>query len=212
VLNKRMIARSVAVATISLLLFGMACSEPPAGSRAMGSGTTLEVTAGDGFSVYRGRGFAFAYPTGWTASHDGGRFIDDPLVEFAGPDPAGGLPPLIDLFREEGFEGDIDTYVRNFNIGHGTTLPARSVVRDEPASVQGALGARIIETRFDAAPLLHRAGRPDSPMVVRQIDLLVVAPGGVTIDLRTTAPARDFMSLSHTFETVIDSLTVGNGG
>ena len=208
-----MIARSVAVATIGLLLFQVAaCSEPRAGSRATSSGTPpLEVRAVDGFSVYRGRGFAFAYPTGWTAFHGRGRFIDDPVVEFAGPETAGRLPPLIDLFREEGFEGDIKTYVRNFNIGHGTTLPARSVVRDEPASMQGALGARIIETRFDAAPLLDGAGRPDSPMVVRQIDLLVVAPGGVTIDLRTTAPARDFESLARTFETVIDSLAVGDG-
>jgi hypothetical protein len=197
-------------AVVVLMLPQAGCSEPHVGNGVAGSdSSSLEVPVPDGFDVYEGDGFAFAHPTDWRRYEDGGRYIAEPIVEFTGPKGARKLPPLIDLFRADGFEGGIQEYAHNFNIGHGTTLPNRTVLRDESATVAGANGARIIESRFDAAPLLDDSDRvANRPLFVRQIDLLVVVSGGVTINLRATAPARDFDSLAATFATVIDSLRV----
>jgi len=83
--------------------------------------------------------------------------------------------------------------------------------------MKGAREALLLVSEYTQ---FHRDGEPVSPDVarrdstgldrvkVRQWDALVLAPGGVTVDVRLAAPAKVFPSYEEEFRSVIESLEI----
>jgi len=224
----------------------------------------VEVSAPDGYTVHRGEDFGFAFPFEWSTVPGGGTYADGAVLEIVGPSGDLGLPPIISVYREEGFVGDFDRYLFTFNGESATALPDRTIIRDEPTSVPHSVEARLIEAEYslqDVAGLVveqDEAGKPersdkgrradnernkkgdekrgsgtsrgdkdarnkgadedarkdrDEPqepasVSIRQVDVLVLTPEGVTINLRAAAPSEEFDKFSEVFTTVIASLRV----
>jgi hypothetical protein len=212
------------MATWLLLLAG--CGEaPPAPEITPGRASAaqpgpVEVPTPDGFTVYEGPGYGFAWPAGWKQIVAAGAFTDGADVEIVGPSGKRGLPPLITAYSEEGFSGGFDRYYFDFNVGANTSLPDRTVVNDDPTTVAHAIEARLIEVEYTvpglaappapglAAPKRAKPTEKEEPVVVRQVDLIVLTAGGSTIDLRVAAPVEDFARLSSRFTAVLESFRV----
>lgn len=187
--------RMTALAAIGAVILAGACSP----EEEEVDGADAPATAAAGFSPVRAGGIVLAVPEEWQ--------IEEPDVRVPGailvaslPDPAAGQPPLVAVYAEDGFEGTIDDYLFTFNAESATALPDRRVLEETRASVPGAEGAVLIESRY-ALPA-------EVDVVIRQLDLLIVAPGGRTVDVRASAPAEPFGSLRATFQRVLDSVVV----
>jgi hypothetical protein len=210
--------RWIAAAVGILVVLG-ACSQPaerrddespePAAMTA-----DLDVPARPGYAVFRGVDYGFAFPATWRQLVGTGTFTDGAEIEVVGPEQSTNVPALISLYRAENFNGDFDDYVFEFNAAANLALPDRKVIRDEEAVVPHAEDARLIEVEYTLPrkAATHGAGGvPESfrrrPLMIRQVDLIVLTKYGVTINLRTAAPLQDFDPLlSVKFTSVIESL------
>lgn len=156
------------------------------------------VTAPPGFSVERVAGVSLARADEWTVT-DAGEVPGAALV-VRPPDAAGPYPPQAVVYVDQGFDGTLEEYRFTFNAESSTALPGREVVGEAPVPIPGAEGAFIIEAEY---PL---PGDPE--ILIRQLDLLVVAPDGTTADVRASARADEFEALRTTFTTMLESVTI----
>ena len=231
------------LATILLvaILVGAACTESdgdrePQAERETKDAEPVEVSAPPGFSIHRGEEYGFVFPSDWTPVPGGGTYVPGADMEILGPEGDLGLPPLITVYREEGFKGDFQRYLFTFNGEASIALPDRTVIRNEPAAVPQSVEARVIESEYTLPGLVEEPGPeetdkkrnekdedeeadateesadetepPPGTVTIRQADLLVLTRDNVTINLRAAAPAEEFDQFSEIFTTVLNSLRV----
>jgi len=137
--------------TVAVLLFGAACSgstDDPAPTGAGEDPGPVEVSAPAGFRVHRGEEYGFVWPSDWTPVPGGGTFVAGADMEIVGPTGDAGLPALITVYREEGFEGDFQRYLFAFNGEASTALADRTVIRNERATVPQSVEAQVIESEY----------------------------------------------------------------
>jgi hypothetical protein len=150
----------VAVVFVGAACTGTSDDAAPSAESETGNAEPVEVSAPPGFRIHRGEEYGFVFPSDWTPVPGGGTFVAGADIEIVGPKGDVGLPALITLYREEGFEGDFERYLFAFNGEASIALPDRSVVRNEPASVPQSVEARVIESEYTLPGLV--APEPDT--------------------------------------------------
>ena len=148
------------------MLIGAACTDSGGdGGRAAERETQdpepVEVSAPPGFRIHRGEEYGFVFPSDWTPVPGGGTYVAGADMEIVGPKGELGLPPLITVYREEGFKGDFQRYLFTFNGEASIALPNRTVIRNEPASVPQSVEAQVIETEYTLSGLVPES-EPDT--------------------------------------------------
>ena len=149
--------------TVAVMLFGAACSgstDDPAPTGAGDDPGPVEVSAPAGFRVHRGEEYGFVWPSDWTPVPGGGTFVAGAEMEIVGPTGDAGLPALITVYREEGFEGDFQRYLFAFNGEASTALADRAVIRNERATVPQSVEAQVIESEYTLPGLVAPAPEP----------------------------------------------------
>lgn len=156
----------------------------------------------DGFTLYSGNGYSFAYPADWELRD--GEAVSEPTrdVEVEGPEGSGGMSPGIVASSSQGLPAElgIDDVVAQFNLNAERNQLDRRVVAEERREVSGAEDARLLESRY-ALPL-----NDGGEVEVRQFDLLVLVGDGGTVHLGAGGPADDIDEAQ--LRTVLDSLRV----
>ena len=138
---------------VAVTLLGTACSDSteeaePRAQRGTEDAEPVEVSAPPGFTIHRGEEYAFVFPFDWTPVPGGGTFVAGAEMEIVGPNGDLGLPPLITVYREEGYKGDFQRYLFTFNGEASIALPNRTVISDEGVSVPQSVEARVIESEY----------------------------------------------------------------
>jgi hypothetical protein len=137
-----------------------------------------------GFTTYKGDVYSFAYPQGWSVTHD----KDErgvPLVEIHGPSTAnGGYRGQVIVSRTDRFGGGMDAMkaqARGLN-----QMSGRRIVSQADVKVPGAEQAWRLETAFEGKSSTGAA------VQMRSIDVYALTSGGTMLDLTVRAAREDF--------------------
>ncbi|MBX6383952.1 MAG: hypothetical protein IRZ07_13425 [Microbispora sp.] len=137
-----------------------------------------------GFTVYEGDVYTFAYPEGWTVTHD----TDErgaPLVEVHGPTTANGTyRGQVIVSRTDHFGAGMD--VMKVQARALNQLSGRRIAGERDVEVPGAEQAWRLETAYEETTSTGATVR------VRSIDVYALTGGGTMLDLTVRAAREEF--------------------
>jgi hypothetical protein len=133
-----------------------------------------------GFARYDRAGISFDRPATWTQ--------DEPtpgLTEFYGTPGQGGLPPQVAVGGETA-RNDLDDIVTLHKDMQKIRYPSYRVTEDRAVSLAGAAGAHKVDAEYS----VHKPG--SGPILLREVNLLVLTEDGRQLDFFVRSPAADF--------------------
>jgi hypothetical protein len=133
-----------------------------------------------GFARYDRAGVSFDHPAAWTQ--------DEPtpgLTEFYGTPGEGGLPPQVAVGVETA-RNDLDDVVTLHKDMQQIRYPSYRVTRDQAVPLAGAAGAHWVDAEYS----VHKPG--SEPILLREVNLLVLTEDGRQLDFFVRSPAADF--------------------
>jgi hypothetical protein len=133
-----------------------------------------------GFARHEAAGISFDRPAAWT--------YDEPqpgLTEFYGAPGRGGLPPQVAVGAAPA-RNELADVVRLHKDMQKIRHPSYVVTEDRAVALPGAAAAQRIDARYEV-----RKGDAE-PILLRELNLLVVTEDGRQLDFFVRSPAADF--------------------